>query len=46
MPVTVTLNGTSYCYVTNIQGDVLAILDADGNTVVAYTYKTGDGSAS
>jgi len=36
--VAVTYNGTTYFYATNIQGDVLAIMDADEYTVVAYTY--------
>ena len=31
-------NGTPYYYVTNLQGDVIAILDTDGNIVVQYTY--------
>ena len=35
---TVTYNGTVYYYVTNLQGDVVAILDADGNPKVQYTY--------
>jgi RHS repeat-associated protein len=34
----VTWNGTTYLYLTNIQGDVIAILDTDGNVVVQYTY--------
>ena len=37
-PLTVTWNGTTYYYVTNLQGDVVAILDAGGNTAVTYTY--------
>ena len=37
-PMTVTLDGTVYYYLTNIQGDVIAILDASGNRVVAYLY--------
>jgi len=37
-PVAVTYNGTTYFYATNIQGDVLAIMDADEYTVVAYSY--------
>ena len=35
---TVTYNGTVYYYVTNLQGDVVAIIDADGNTKVEYAY--------
>ena len=31
-------NGTTYQYVTNLQGDVIAILDSSGNAVVEYTY--------
>ena len=31
-------DGTRYYYVTNLQGDVVAILDANGNSVVQYTY--------
>ena len=31
-------NGTSYYYVTNIQGDVIAILDTSGTAVVEYAY--------
>ena len=37
-PMAVTWNGTTYLYLTNIQGDVIAILDTDGNAVVQYTY--------
>ena len=35
---TVTLNETTYYYVKNLQGDVVAILDANGIAVVQYTY--------
>ena len=31
-------NGITYYYVTNLQGDVLRILDETGTTVAAYTY--------
>lgn len=31
-------DGAIYYYVTNLQGDVIAILDPDGNCVVEYTY--------
>ena len=37
-PVTVTYNGTLYYYVTNLQGDVVAILNNEGVQVVSYTY--------
>ena len=32
------LNGTQYYYMKNVQGDVVAILDANGNKVVEYDY--------
>jgi RHS repeat-associated protein len=38
MPMSVTYNGTNYYYVTNLQGDVIAILDTEGTAVVTYTY--------
>ena len=31
-------NGTTYYYVTNLQGDVLRILDETGTAVAAYAY--------
>ena len=37
-PMTVTYSGTKYFYATNLQGDVIAILDTNGNAVVEYTY--------
>ena len=37
-PLSVSLNGTTYYYVTNLQGDVTAILSASGTAVVTYTY--------
>ena len=37
-PTTLTYNGTLYYYVTNLQGDVIAILNNQGETVVSYTY--------
>jgi len=37
-PVSVTYNGVLYYYVTNLQGDVVAILDSTGATVVTYSY--------
>ena len=37
-PVTVIQNGTTYYYVTNLQGDVIAILDGTGTKVVEYAY--------
>lgn len=38
MPQTITCGNTTYLYVTNLQGDVVAILDNTGNPVVEYTY--------
>lgn len=32
------LNGVEYYYIKNLQGDVIAILDSDGNCVVEYEY--------
>ncbi len=38
--MSVSYNGTAYYYVTNIQGDVIKIVNASGTTVVDYTYDT------
>ena len=38
VPMSVDYNGTTYYYVTNVQGDVIGLLDANGNSVVEYTY--------
>jgi len=32
------LNGVPYFYVRNLQGDVVSVIDIDGNTVAWYTY--------
>jgi RHS repeat-associated protein len=37
-PIWMRYNGTRYYYETNLQGDVIAILDTNGNSVVQYTY--------
>lgn len=37
-PIALEYNGEEYYYVTNLQGDVIAILDKNGNCVVEYTY--------
>ena len=37
-PLSLTTGGQTYFYVTNLQGDVVGILDATGNLLVAYTY--------
>ncbi len=39
-PYGFTYNGTSYFYLTNIQGDIIGIYDSNGNVVVEYTYDT------
>ena len=37
-PMNVIYNGTAYFYTVNLQGDVMAILDENGNCVVEYSY--------
>jgi RHS repeat-associated protein len=37
-PMAVNYNGTDYYYATNLQGDVVALLDTSGTAVVTYTY--------
>ena len=37
-PMTVTLDGVIYYYLTNIQGDVVSIVDGNGTLVTHYTY--------
>jgi YD repeat-containing protein len=37
-PVGFTLNGTAYYYMLNLQGDVIGIVDSDGNVIAEYTY--------
>ena len=37
-PVSLNYDGTVYYYVTNAQGDVVAILNSSGQEVVSYTY--------
>ena len=37
-PLALDYNGTTYYYVTNLQGDVTAILNTSGTAVVTYTY--------
>ena len=41
-PMSVTYGGATYYYVTNLQGDVVAILNASGTPVVTYTYDAWD----
>ena len=37
-PVKVKFNGTMYTYLSNLQGDIVGILDNAGTLVVEYTY--------
>ena len=37
-PLSIVYNGTTYYYATNLQGDVVAILNSAGNLVVEYYY--------
>ncbi len=37
-PIYFTYNNTTYYYEKNLQGDIVGILDANGNTVVEYAY--------
>ena len=32
------VDGTTYYYITNLQGDVMGLVDASGNSVASYTY--------
>lgn len=38
VPLSLTYDGGTYYYVTNLQGDVVAILDSTGTEVVRYSY--------
>ena len=38
VPATITHNGTVYFYLTNLQGDVIALIDANGNWIAEYAY--------
>ena len=37
-PYAMQVDGTTYYYITNLQGDVVEMVDASGNTVARYTY--------
>lgn len=37
-PYSLKYNDTSYYYITNLQGDVMYLVDAQGNTVASYDY--------
>ena len=38
IPLAVKYNGTTYYYKTNLQGDIMAIVDGTGTAVVTYAY--------
>ena len=38
IPLTVTFDNETYYYVTSLQGDIIGILDADGQQVITYRY--------
>lgn len=38
VPVSIVYNATTYYYVTNLQGDVVGIVNQSGNQIVGYTY--------
>jgi len=38
VPVSIVYNGTTYYYVTNLQGDIVGIVNQSGNKIVSYTY--------
>ena len=38
LPFALKQNGTTYYYITNLQGDVIRLVDGSGNTVASYTY--------
>ena len=37
-PYALKYNGTLYYYITNLQGDVMRVVDSDGNGVARYRY--------
>ena len=37
-PYAMRYNGTAYYYITNLQGDVMKLVDANGNVVASYEY--------
>jgi RHS repeat-associated protein len=37
-PYALKYNGTTYYYITNLQGDVMYLVDANENTVASYEY--------
>ena len=38
IPMGITYQGTAYYYLTNLQGDVVAILNNKGHRIISYTY--------
>ena len=51
-PTAMSFNNTMYYYIKNLQGDIVSIVNQNGDTMVTYTYdafgkgKTWDGSVS
>ena len=41
LPYAMKYNGTVYYYITNLQGDVMRIVDGSQNTVTSYDYDPG-----
>ena len=37
-PYAMQVNGTTYYYITSLQGDVMGLVDTSGNSVASYTY--------
>ena len=37
-PYAMKRNGETYYYITNLQGDVMKLVDAEGNVVASYEY--------
>ena len=37
-PYAMQVDGTTYYYITNLQGDVMGLVDTSGNSVASYTY--------
>ena len=38
MPYAMKIGTSLYYYITNLQGDVLGLIDSNGNSVASYTY--------
>ncbi len=44
-PTMVEFNGAQYSYIHNLQGDIVGIVDSNGNLVVEYKYDAGQGAS-